>query len=283
MSANSPVSSESPALLQERSLGGIFVHLFGLVTGVFGAGLVYLLAKHPYTRANARHALNWHLGIFALTIVGVITFVLGADEVTRGDETVEWALLPEPLDTIVGVIGMVLIAGVLVAWLLTFIFVSIATVKAVFGTAWQYPLAPTVVSESPPESDWESIWPQLVGIYVVIAPLMFAGVLGLAVTAGDVPEGAIFAIAVIIVVAVGLALLAAAAIVLDVRNRRGTDASWQPHWAPYIGIPLVGAACAYAIRSSVYVSESPAGDAVYVGVALLWLTAITYRWRRRTR
>ena len=129
-----------PELLEERSIGGVFVHLFALLTGFLGAGLVYLLSSHKFTKENARNALNWHLSIFLLTVIGFVTFFLGADNVTVAGETIEMAtILPAPVDTIAAMIGWLLLAIAGLGVLFTLIFTLIATAKAIFGDAWKYP------------------------------------------------------------------------------------------------------------------------------------------------
>jgi len=132
-------TASGPQLLDERSLGGILVHLLGLLTGFIGPILVYAISDHEFTRANARHALNWHVTVFVLSIVAMVTFFLGADELTVGGEPTELSLLPAPLDTVFGVVGMVLVIIMMVAILLTFIYTIVATLKAIFGSIWTYP------------------------------------------------------------------------------------------------------------------------------------------------
>ncbi|SNR23509.1 DUF4870 domain-containing protein [Halorubrum vacuolatum] len=137
MTSTSPASG--PELLAERSLGGILVHLLGLLTGFLGPILVYAVSDHEYTRENARHALNWHLTLFGLSIVAIGTFFLGADELTVGGEPTEVSLLPAPLDTVFAAVGILLVVLLMLAILLTFVYVLVATVKAIFGSVWTYP------------------------------------------------------------------------------------------------------------------------------------------------
>ncbi|WP_119817687.1 DUF4870 domain-containing protein [Halalkaliarchaeum desulfuricum] len=132
-------STSGPELLDERSLGGIFVHLLGLLTGFLGPAVVYVVSDHEYTRTNARHALNWHITVFVLSIVAMVTFFLGADELTVGGEPVELSLLPAPLDTVFGIVGMILVVIMMIALLLTFVYTIVATLKAIFGSIWPYP------------------------------------------------------------------------------------------------------------------------------------------------
>lgn len=141
MSSNATTHSSGPDLLNERSLGGIGVHLLALGTGIVGAGLVYAVSNHPYTRENARNAFNWHLSVLVILTVGFVTFFLGADETTVGGEAVDLTLVPSPIDTVFAVVGFVLFFVAMVAIFLTLIFAVVATVKAIFGTPWKYPFA----------------------------------------------------------------------------------------------------------------------------------------------
>jgi len=138
-------TASGPELLDERSLGGILVHLLGLVTGFLGPVLVYAVSDHEFTRANARHALNWHVTVFVLSVVAIVTFFLGADELTVGGETTELSLLPAPLDTVFWIVGMVLVIAMTIALLLTFVYTIVATLKAIFGSVWTYPGSVDVV------------------------------------------------------------------------------------------------------------------------------------------
>jgi len=101
-----PDSPDGPELLAERSVLGVFIHPITLLTGFFGIGImlaavVYLLSSHQFTRANARNALNWHLSVFGVATVGIVLFVLGADDLTTTTgQTVSVSLLPEPLATV---------------------------------------------------------------------------------------------------------------------------------------------------------------------------------------
>lgn len=140
-------TTSSPDLLEQRPITGILVHLFGLLTGIFGAGLVYLLAQHEYTRENARHALNWHLSVTILVVVTIVTFLLGAEELETGTGgTIELLTLPAPLDLIFFLLTIVLVFVMVLASFLGLVFPLIATGKAIFGTAWKYPLVPELVT-----------------------------------------------------------------------------------------------------------------------------------------
>ncbi|MUV85209.1 DUF4870 domain-containing protein [Natronomonas sp. CBA1123] len=145
-------TTSSPDLLEQRPITGILVHIFGFLTGLFGAGIVgagivYLASSHQFTKENARHALNWHLSITILAIITIVTFLFGAEELETGTGgTIELITLPAPLDTVVTVVAIVSAFVFIVASFLGLIFPFIATGKAIFGTAWKYPLVPEFVS-----------------------------------------------------------------------------------------------------------------------------------------
>ena len=144
-------TASGPELLDERSLGGILVHLLGLLTGFVGPAIVYVASTHEYTRMNARHALNWHVTVFVLLIVALVTFMLGADDLTIGGDPIDvshtiGSLLPSAIETVFGVIGIVLLIALAVASFLTLVYTIVATVKAIFGSVWTYPGSIDVVS-----------------------------------------------------------------------------------------------------------------------------------------
>ena len=138
-------TASGPELLDERSLGGILVHFLGLITGFVGPVIVYAAANNEYTRENARHALNWHVTVFVLTVVAMVTFFLGADELTVGGEATELSLLPAPLDSVFTAVGVLLVLLLMIAVLLTLVYSLVATVKAIFGSIWTYPGSVDVV------------------------------------------------------------------------------------------------------------------------------------------
>lgn len=123
MATTNPTEPRGPELLDERSLLGVFVHLLALVPfGLPLVGAAYLLSNHPFTLANARNALNWHLAILALAVV----------------------LLPLALfvwDGFVIPAAFLLLVAVPLTWL----FCLVATAKAIFGSAWEYPFAPELL------------------------------------------------------------------------------------------------------------------------------------------
>ncbi len=143
--STSTSTASGPELLDERSVGGILVHLLGLLTGFIGPAIMYAVSDHEFTRMNARHALNWHVTVFVFSIVAIATFFLGADELTVGGEATELSLLPTPLDTVFGIVGTILVIIMMIAIVLTLVYAIVATLKAVFGSAWTYPGAVDVI------------------------------------------------------------------------------------------------------------------------------------------
>ncbi|TYT60461.1 DUF4870 domain-containing protein [Natrialba swarupiae] len=124
-----------PALLSERPLLGVFVHVIGLFTGIVGPGLLYLVSDREFTRANARNAFNWQLLVFAAGLV-VMASVFG------WILAVEWTPIPDVIALGWFLVIFVAMFGLVAVIFLNLIFPIIATVKAIFGGAWAYPLTP---------------------------------------------------------------------------------------------------------------------------------------------
>lgn len=134
--------TSGPALLEERSLLGIFVHPIALFVGLFGfgvvaAGLVYRFSSNEFTRENARNALNWHLSYLLVTLglVGAVLLLFGLD----------WLGVPDLLLFPVFAIVFAATIGSSVLFLCTLLFGVVATAKAIFGDAWRYPVIPELV------------------------------------------------------------------------------------------------------------------------------------------
>jgi uncharacterized Tic20 family protein len=105
----------------ERSVGGIVVHLLGLVFGVFGSAAVYLLASTEFSKSNARNSLNWQvLFLLALAVLLAAVFLVGSDIVTV-------------------VAGF----GILALYAVDALFCLYAGYKATRGATWQYPFSPS--------------------------------------------------------------------------------------------------------------------------------------------
>jgi uncharacterized Tic20 family protein len=133
----------------ERSLPGVVIHplaFFGLVgLGALPAAGLYLAARTPFTRANARNALNWHLSVLTLGAVTVLALGVGRTKGIIRGELIDWQLLPGVVATLVGLVGLLLVIFWMVAWLLTVVFAVVATFNAVVGYTWRYPFAPDIV------------------------------------------------------------------------------------------------------------------------------------------
>lgn len=125
------MGDSGPNLLLERTLGGIFVHLFGPILGILLALPLYIASDHGFTRENARHVMNWHLTVLGVFVAAVV-WILGVD------------LLGLP-DSIAILLFFPLFFGLLYITIGTLLFALIGTIKAVFGTAWKYPLAPEFI------------------------------------------------------------------------------------------------------------------------------------------
>ncbi|THE63638.1 DUF4870 domain-containing protein [Salinadaptatus halalkaliphilus] len=134
-SAAESTTEPGPSLLTERPLLGIFVHLLGLLTSIVGPGVLYLVSSREFTRQNARNAFNWQL-LLALSWTGVLVAMVG------------WILLAElPLVPDLLAIAMFLVIflamfGLIVLSFCNLLFPLVATGKAIFGSAWSYPLVP---------------------------------------------------------------------------------------------------------------------------------------------
>ena len=133
----------------ERSLPGVVIHplaFFGLVgLGALPAAGLYLAARTPFTRANARNALNWHLSVLTLGVVTVLAVGVGRTKGIIRGELIDWGVLPGVVATLVGGVGLLLGICWLVAWLLTVVFTVVATFNAAASYTWRYPFAPDIV------------------------------------------------------------------------------------------------------------------------------------------
>ncbi|ADD04380.1 DUF4870 family protein [Natrialba magadii ATCC 43099] len=124
---------------ENRSLGGILVHVLALFTSFVGPAIMYAVSDHEFTRENARNAINWHITVIVLAVAAFVTGFLGADEVTINGEPTELLAVPSPLDTVFTFIGIPLLLALVVAVFATFGFAVVATQKAASGSAWSYP------------------------------------------------------------------------------------------------------------------------------------------------
>ena len=159
----------------------------------------------------------------------------------------------------------------------TFVVGFVAMGKAVFGTAWRYPLTPRIVDRVEPRVDLSERWPVLIAGYIIVAPLVIGSVflepfdgVGFILT-----WLGLFGLTMVI------APLTVLAIYLHVDRNPPKDATWQPLVTAYIGGSVSVAVAGYLLSGTVTDSINPAGDAVYVFFAALWVSAIAYigRWQ----
>ncbi len=268
-----PTAHPGPDLLAERTLAGIFVHLLGVLTSFLGPLVVYAVSDHEFTRANARNAANWQLLYASAFLVA-----LGAFGVAFLADTV----LPDPVVAVALLVVFAAVLGLVLLGFLDLVFSVVATGKAVFGSAWAYPLAPDFL-----ELDRSRVpvgvprW-TLLGPYVVAAPLMFAALLGTAVGVGPgaaLPDGALVGA---ILFGFVTALAATVVLAIDVAAVRRADAAWTPRWSTYLGAPVAGGVVTYLAATYYYGSANPGGDAVYGAMAVLWPAVVVYLYRRYT-
>ncbi|AXR76285.1 DUF4870 domain-containing protein [Natrarchaeobaculum sulfurireducens] len=274
-----PSTAEGPKLLEERSIGGIFVHFVAIPTGAVGAGLVYLVSTNEFTKRNARNALDWHLTVLALTVLTFGSLFTYAE--LTGQGATDIAVLPSPLTTVASVLIPALLSVWMLVWFWTFIVGFIAMGKATFGTAWRYPLTPALVDRFAPRVSVPGGWPLLIVVYTVFTPLVIGAVLF------GPRDGAMF-------LASGLALIglimvltpfAGVAMYLHGERTRPADAAWHPSVVVYIGAPIVVAVAGYVLSRTFTDSINPAGDAMYVFLAAFWVSSLVYvvRWLTTSR
>ena len=264
-----------PKLLEERSIGGIFVHFIAIPTGAFGAGMVYLAASNEFTKRNARNALEWHLTVLLLTTVTFGSLLSYAELTGQGATNIVTA--PASVASVGGLVVVALLSlwmG-LTAW--TFVVGFVAMGKAVFGTAWRYPFTPNLVDRVAGRIELSDRWPTVIFAYIVVAPL----VVGAVVLGPFDGVGFLLTWLGLFGLTMLLAPLTAVAIYLHGERDRPKDASWQPPVVAYIGAPVAVAVAGYMLFGTLIDSIYPAGDAVYVFFAALWVSAIAYlvRWR----
>jgi uncharacterized protein len=134
-----PSTEPGPAVLEERSLLGIFVHLIMLLPfGFVVVGLAYLLSDHEFTRQNARNAINWTTFVLLSFLGGFALFFVAAELTDR-------VALPGAVEFAIIVPAILVLLAVMAIMLLAMVLPLFATAKAIFGSAWTYPFAPDFV------------------------------------------------------------------------------------------------------------------------------------------
>ena len=253
-----------PGLLADRSLGGIFIHLFGLGGTFLVPWIVYAISDHEYTKANARNALNWQaffLGIFLALLAGSLGLAAVAE------------LVPDIGATGLAILAVISLNGAFLLIPVNFVLVLIATGKAIFGEPWRYPLTPDIVGWVQSGHSVEHSW--AVGIlgYVLFVPL--AAAVSVLTIQGPLPFVAGF----VAILAWILASVGAAVAVYRDSKEIDTD-GWRLHWLPYIGVPAALGVLAATVREATIGSENPPGDAAWVSVIALWIAVSIYLFVR---
>lgn len=112
-----------------RTIAGIAAHPVGLMFGILGIAPLYLLgnmgSSSGFTVENARNALNWQISV-TVAVVGLAVVAFA---------------MPSSLDAIL----LPVIFGILFLLVVDFAVVLYATVKAISGEAWEYPVVPDLV------------------------------------------------------------------------------------------------------------------------------------------
>lgn len=272
--AVAPTSKPGPDLLAERTLTGIFVHLLGLLTGFVAPAVVYLVSDSEFTRANARNALDWQLFYFALTAASLLLFGVAfvADAVLPDAVTFVFLLVAVAAFFLVGIVG-----------LLDFAFAFVATGKAIFGTAWEYPVAPDFSTLDRTGLRVAFGWWKLLVAYVLTAPVALGTVAWLATTDGPASAWAVGFFIVTLIVTMMLSVITLAVLYRDARTLRTEEAAWQPNWVPYVAFPFVIGVATLAVSALALQSANPPGNAVYGYLFALWLSSLAYLYRRRGR
>ncbi|MDJ1433133.1 DUF4870 domain-containing protein [Halostagnicola sp. A-GB9-2] len=273
-----PNTEPGPDLLTERTLGGIFVHFIGLATWFVGTGVLYLVSEREFTRTNARNATNWQL-LFVTVFFGSIAF--------WAVPFVYDAVFPDPLvfDALIfASIVAIMITSIVtfVIFLLNIIFSLFAVGKAIFGTAWEYPLAPDVVGWVRSRQSGSTNWWRFVAVYALTVPLVLAYFAWL-LTNGTEPTPVFFAGFFLLVFAMIASAFGLAALFRDARALESADATWQPNWIPYVVVPIGASAVTYVLARVALHSENPSGDAIYGFMFTLWIAAVGYLFKRYRR
>ncbi|CAI49011.1 DUF4870 family protein [Natronomonas pharaonis DSM 2160] len=259
-----------PDILAERTLSGIFVHLLGLLTFFIGPLVVYAAADHDFTRENARNAANWQL-FYLAAIVGVF----GMLGVTFAAD----ALLPDPVVFVLLLAVFVGTFGIGIGILLNIGFVLVASGKAIFGHAWTYPIAPSFFDRREAVGGDNIPWWTLLSVYAVATPPLFATLAWEAFADGPDADPLFWGVFALLAVVFVLSFVTFALLYKDIEAVRGAEHGWMPDPRLYLGAPVASGIATYPV-AAVAGSISPAGDAVYGYMAVLWVAAVVYLVRR---
>lgn len=268
-------ATSEPQLLVDRSVAGILVHFIAIPTGIAGAGLVYLLASNEFTRRNARNALDWHLTVLGLTAATFGSLAIYTEGTGQG--VTDIATFPSPVSTAAGVIVPVLLTLWGGVFFLTVAVGLAAMGKAIFGSAWRYPLSPPLVDRYGSFVAVDNNWPLVIAAYAVSFPAVMWGVFfGFDGTIVFFLVG--FGLLGLLMI---LTPLTMGAMYIHGDRDRPRNAAWQPPVVAYLGVPIGVGLLGYGGSRLFTDSMYPLGDAMYVFLAVLWVSAAVYlsRWR----
>ncbi len=271
-----PTTQPGPSLLTERSFVGIFVHLLGLGTGFVGTSFVYFLSQNEFTRSNARHATNWQLLFWGVHFIwfGAIGALFLFDFVFP--DTALFNAILMGLFVVVG--GAFFVTGILLIVSLAFVFVAFG--KAIFGTAWEYPLAPDFVGWIGARTPDQPRWWLIIAAYALVATVLFGYLAWLVIVGGPEPDALFFAFFFLLLGSMVASLFTLVALYRDASVLADRQAEWQPNWVAYTAGPLVVGMGGYFVAATFFQSQNPSGDAVYAFMFALWGGAVVYLSRR---
>lgn len=285
MSTRAESHAAGPDLLDERSLGGVAVHLLGAAFGVFGAGLVYLVASHEYTRENARNALNWHVTVIVASVIAVAIFLLVilASPILEGLVGGSGAAT---VDAALGALGLVAFALPGLLWFVSLVLALVATGKAIFGTPWTYPgayefVGPDWTSPLSPDADAavaDRVHRLLLLAYAVLVPLDMVPGTVMALTESSSALFLVVFVARLLVTLFTIPVLFALYRDGTARERAGAD--WTPTWWLYVALPLLVGPTVYVARDAMG-SMNPVGDAMLAVFVALWAASVVYLLQHR--
>ena len=275
MSSTPP--TPGPKLLDERSLSGIFIHFLAIPTGVVGAGLLYLITSDEFTKRNARNALDWHLTMLLITAITFGSLFTYAE--LTGQGITDISILPSSVSTVAGIVISALFTLWFAATVWTFAVGLIAMVKAIFGTAWRYPLSLALVERFESHVTLPGGWPLVILGYVILSPLLIWAVFFS--SANDMVSilSAFGLIGLLLV----LTPLTGIAMYLHAKGDWLQAGTQHPYVVVHVGVPILVAAIGYVVLSRFTQSIYPQGDAMYIFLAAFWISAVVYliRWRMR--
>jgi len=164
--------------------------------------------------------------------------------------------------------------------LINIAFGLIATGKAIFGSAWSYPLAPDFISFLEAKTDGSVAWRAILVGYAATVPITFAYLFWTGI-AGESESGLVFAIGFVLVVFLLIAsIITPVVLIRDARANAESDVSSMMSWLPYVGSPLAFAALTYILTALQFGSGNPFGDAIYAFAGTFWLATVVYLIRQ---